>query len=790
MLIGASALLAPIIIHLIARHRYPVKDFPSIYLLRYERRDNAFARRLIDPLQLLLRLIVLALLVLAMSRLFSPTASDEPAPHNLVVVVDGSASMRMQAENDEDESVVVPFETARNIARDLLAEIQLPSRCALIRAGEAIETLAPLGPDPQPALVALEEMQPGDGTGPGLIRAIAESVEMVRGRREVKSQIVVITDRFAGAFESRHQGDMATIESLVESMGDQLDVVIVDVSTGEAENLAIILADLRGGRVRIGDDAHVVTRVKNLGMTNQVAKLAMIVGGRKEAPFRNLVLEPGDEVVADLTSRVKRSLRGFATVTLDNNDAVPHDDLFTIPFVVEPSRRILVVNGVSIDETADIEASTLAGLSGGGSAIFEEEEVIDGARILQYALNPGRELGLAFGTGLDTIQITPDALPAQTLSKYDAIILYDVSKLSDQSVKDLDVFVSEGRSLLIIASGDLNPIEFNGNLASARSDAAAVSPVRFGKDINLDPPAAVRFAPVATDAFGEGVTYQPGPWLAPFRHRGQGDLGTIRFRTIREIREIEPGANVLMQVEGRPLAIEAARGRGKVVVLTFGLELGRGNIAMTKVFPILVWRLMDYLGGRLHARPPDTLVAAAPAALDASEMAFSLTRDLELARALEQPRAVEVEDIAGTDTEGPLELTVNDQSTVFVDSLDAGNYWLKRRGGAVADARAGGYRRPVTVNPDPRESRMERPSDEDLQKLLGENIQLLKGPRVAGLAPTGMELWRWLIMGLVAAYLLEAIIAYITGAIRDKRQEALEAEDQADAPDLEETEAN
>jgi hypothetical protein len=221
-----------------------------------------------------------------------------------------------------------------------------------------------------------------------------------------------------------------------------------------------------------------------------------------------------------------------------------------------------------------------------------------------------------------------------------------------------------------------------------------------------------------------------------------------------------------------------------VVVLSFGLELGRGNIAMTKVFPILVWRLMDYLGGRLHARPPDTLVAAAPAALDASEMAFSLTRELELANALEQPRQSGVEDATDLGYTEPLPLTVNEQSTVFVDSLSAGNYWLKRRGGSVTDARAGGYRRPVTVNPDPRESHMERPSDEDMQKLLGENVQLLKGPKVAGLAPTGLELWRWLIIGLVAAYLLEAIVAYITGAIRDKRQEALEAEDHAEAPDL------
>ncbi len=134
MLAGFAALAVPTIIHLIARHKYPVLNFPSLRLLRYERRDNAFANRLVDPLQLLLRLLVLALLVLAMSRLFSPGSSSTPAPRNLVVVVDTSASMRIQARGTDAADQAAPIDRARRIAKALLSEIALPSRCALISA--------------------------------------------------------------------------------------------------------------------------------------------------------------------------------------------------------------------------------------------------------------------------------------------------------------------------------------------------------------------------------------------------------------------------------------------------------------------------------------------------------------------------------------------------------------------------------------------------------------------------------------------------------------------------------
>jgi hypothetical protein len=72
---------------------------------------------------------------------------------------------------------------------------------------------------------------------------------------------------------------------------------------------------------------------------------------------------------------------------------------------------------------------------------------------------------------------------------------------------------------------------------------------------------------------------------------------------------------------------------------------------------------------------------------------------------------------------------------------------------------------------------MELIEEEELQDVIGEAVRIIKPAEVASLAPAGKEWWRWAVIILVAAYFIEAIVGYLTGAIRDKRQEDQEAAD-------------
>src|SRR5207249_978449 len=98
------------------------------------------------------------------------------------------------------------------------------------------------------------------------------------------------------------------------------------------------------------------------------------------------------------------------------------DDTFSVPLNVSETRRVLIVNGASQAAAAD---SALAGLGQPASQpkAADAEETVDGAMILRFVLNPGRELGRASGTGIDTTLVAPEALVGQTLSKFELVVL-------------------------------------------------------------------------------------------------------------------------------------------------------------------------------------------------------------------------------------------------------------------------------------------------------------------------------------------------------------------------------
>jgi len=738
MLAGLVGMGIPIALHLIAKHRFPVCDFPTVRLLSRDERTNVFAMKLIDPLQLILRLLLLLLLVLAMARLFSG-AGGAPAPRNLVVVLDASASMTQTVKNPEGSAQIPIFELAIREAQALLGEVQPPSQSALVVAGEQTVVLAELQPGHEAALASLRAEGPDalratDGSGEGLIHAIGTAANLVRKRREVKSQIVVLTDLRASAFATRNQKD---IEKLVRSrsdLGRKLDLVFVDLAAEATENLAITDTRVRGSKVKVGDDAHVLATVRNTGTKEQKAKLQLVVGNQPDPAVTEITLEPGAEAIIDLTTPVNRSVRTVADVRIKDPDSFMADDVSSVPLNVSESRRVLIVNGA--DQTAGVD-HTLAGL-GQAEEETAERATIGGATILRYVLNPGRELGRTSGTGIDCTVVAPDAMPGQTLSKYELVVLYDVSSLPAQAMDDLQTFVRDGRALLIVCSAEVSALQFNRNFFRVDPRSQGLSPAQLGNDQELSP------------ALSLAVPNSSHPWLTPYRDPLQGDLSSVVFTKVRELLALhEQAAVVLAAQDGRPLAVDMPLGRGRVVLLAFGFELNRGNLGRTRVFPALMWRLVDYLTGQLRVLPADRLVALQPTVVDVSEPGFAFATELELSC-----------------PEGdPLRLPVTERQTVLIPPLPAGQYQLHKPRVAGAGA---GHTRNLAVFLDPRESDMSRAEAEQLTDWLRGPVEVISVDQTGALAATGSEFWKIFLWLLVAAYGAEAISGYLLNARREK----------------------
>jgi hypothetical protein len=453
-----------------------------------------------------------------------------------------------------------------------------------------------------------------------------------------------------------------------------------------------------------------------------------------------------------MTAPISRSLKTFVEVRLEEPDAMAFDDHSLAPVNVADACRVLIVRGTEPVS----ESATALGQLGGGREVgtAEPAPVMDGATILRYALNPGRELGAAYSTGIETGMASPDTLSSQPLSRYDVVILYDVSSLPDKALQDLDTFARSGKALLFFCSAGCNAVKFNRSLAAGAEGRSALSPARIGNDREL------------TQPLGLALDATRHPVLAPFRDRLQGDLSALRFSRTREIQGLADGATVMFRSDdGAPLAVEGRVGQGRTVLMAFGVELDRGNVARMRAFPVMMWRLARYVSGRLSERRADILSAAVPAVLDVSEPTFAFENEIEM----EPAQGASVEGSASA-VEGRLRrMAISPDRAILVQGLPAGAYMLHKPRVERTDPVS--YERPVAVNTDPRESRTERIGEADLQALFGPGVRVLR-PGGSGdePAPRGGELWPWFIALLALAYAAEAWVGFLTNLKRERER--------------------
>ncbi|MGI6495047.1 MAG: BatA domain-containing protein [Kiritimatiellia bacterium] len=738
MLAGLAGLSIPVALHLIARHRFPVRDFPSIRLIREERRNNVFAWRLVDPLQLVLRLAVLALAVFAMARIFLPGLGARPAPRNVAVVLDASASMTRKAPSGAHPDDATVFDVAVREAAALLRDVPPPGQATLLVAGDDLRVLRHVEDDPEALRAFLASLRPAGGAGVGLVHAVAEACALLRGRHEAHSQVIVVGDGRATAFEARAADDLAAIDAAREAMGSRLEIRLLDVSGAGPDNVSVSDAALRKGAVRMGGDAHVLARVRNHGTNAVQAQLRLTVLGREAPALPPVPLAPGGEAVIDLATPVNRAASGFAEVALRTDDAYPADDRALLPFQVTDPTRVLIVHDSAPPETSAFDklGSAAPGTLQGG----EEDSRIDGARILRFVLNPARESGGTASTGIDTTMVTPDAFQTQPLGRFDFVVLYDVDTLPESAIRDLEGFVEQGKALLCFASAQCNPVRFNRNFS-------AMLPADLGNERPLQSPVGVDTAKLSH------------PAVSVFSDRGRGDLGDFRFLALRDLAPREGAVVVLSDESGSPLLVEGPFGFGRVMVAAFGLELERGTMARSRTFPVLMWRIADDLAGRLRPKPPDVLPVGRPAVLDAGEPPFAFETTLELV------------DTAATSTVRRV-MEISPSRTVMVDAspdpLEVGAYRLRKASTAGDSTAAWGYHRGIVVNPDPRESRTEALGEETLRSLFGPDARALALDDPADTAPRGVELFHLLLILLLCTYLSEAVCSWFFSAQREK----------------------
>ncbi len=186
MLLGLSAVLVPVIIHLLNRRRYEIVDWGAMQFLQL---SEVTRRRMFleEVLLMLLRMGLIAVLVLALAGPFVTTSSiarlGARTNRDIVLVFDGSYSMGSTGPDG------APHEKAKEWVRTFLADLTPGDSVAILQAKEqVVPVLAEPSRDPSLLRQHIDELPPPAGGcdwRPALQTASAILSRSQRAEREI-----------------------------------------------------------------------------------------------------------------------------------------------------------------------------------------------------------------------------------------------------------------------------------------------------------------------------------------------------------------------------------------------------------------------------------------------------------------------------------------------------------------------------------------------------------------------------------------------------------------------------
>lgn len=550
LLAAAFAALLPVALHLLARRRARVIDFPAARFIALAAEGPARRATLRDRLLMLLRSAAMALLVLAASGMHwkasTPPAlagDDPPAsslardgitpPRNLVIVLDASASMT------RTQGGVTLFDHARQRAVEALDAL----RPGIDRAGVVIARR-----DPQPLLPAMTTNIAALG---GLVTSASVTLEHADIAQALAAaaalsaplpaQLLVLTDA---------QGTSPRdIERAAAGHREFGRVHVIDVSAGAVRtNLAVL--SVRPGTPAPDGTRLVATQVANFSDEPRLARIDVRAAAATASASR--MLGPSETAWLEVSLAPLGSPADTLRVHVDD-PGFAADNTIEIPLPRTDDPPIIVSSRTPLTAIVAIRAAVDA-----------------------WAASPSRVIEPGDAAALDT-----DA----------PVVLVSPITLDDASINVLRRRASRGAPLLVFAWSPLDapPLLALGLLAlplPAHADTSAPAPATTDAALRLAPGTAasdaLRAAALGLERAGARATHAPhAPRVIAHEADATSDLAPPR-----------PATSLLLAGE-HPVVTLHALDRASVGVLAFDPTLGSAAASASAWFAVLVARLLD-----------------------------------------------------------------------------------------------------------------------------------------------------------------------------------------------------
>lgn len=563
---------APILLHLFDRRRNVVIEWGAMQFLMEAATRRTSARKLKQWLLLLLRVLAVAALVLSLAQPMLPgNWFGNTERGETIFVVDNSMSMlRTTGEMSLFDSAI---ERAAEAIQDM-------------PAGDSVRVLL-ASPYPTWAMGGsmrvdsgfrdaikdeMRELHPTHGRS-DLLSALFTAAQAEVAPTQHKRRIVLLTDGQGSDWSLADDAGWQRFRDVLTSASipTQLDVVELDRKNKPANNLAV--NDIHASRTVIGVNKSfsLTAQVQNYGRnTSAPCSVTWTIDGAEEHDNRIPNLDGGQ--VHDVVWKYSFAETGVYALScsIDSNDELAPDNEATV--VVEVVNEVPIVVVESAPDLAEMQRD----------AFFVQAALgwLDGESL--------DERGVHAPTLMD-----PARLERTDLQQYRAVVIPNLTVLSDEIVVRLRDYVSSGGGLWIGLGARTDVEAFNQHFFA---DGDGLSPLAIDRIVDERPSITDRKVKSRLTKIDPFLKEHPA--TAELADTDRLDTGEItvsrRFRFVPPP-EGEDISVLLGLTNGEPLAVEKYVGRGRVIVQSIPLRMQWSDLARSQAFVVMVQDWLAYL---------------------------------------------------------------------------------------------------------------------------------------------------------------------------------------------------
>lgn len=616
MLAGLIALVVPYVIHLMFRQKPRDVQMGSVRFLREIMEKHRNRKKIFRWLLMALRMACIALIALMFARPYLNKLTKSDGNERLVVIlIDKSASMQLLADGVSltDEAVSQAKEIVRNASDQTKFEIAFfDHEVHPLTGNDASEGSSV----PLTTSQLLNEL-----TSPKQSYSATDYAAAFRWAHDIcassKSDL-----RQLHVFTDLQQSGLAWSD--VEPMPKEVKVNVHDLGRDLPNNIAITGSTPNRLVIRPGDSTSIEVALLNSGpfaLEEIPVKLDLKNGSRTIHKHDKVNLEPGsiERVEFELPELQEGVWEG--NVSVETIDDLSFDNLRHVAILAKPQYRVLVVDG-------DDE---------------QEKEFLRETHHLQSALRLAPR-GKSYAES--PYQVVTESIDAP-FENFDAIVLANVARVSEQSADRLQKFVESGGGLVVFGGDRVTASGYE-----SLQDADLIPGKLLDVEEAIDIPWRIESWDKSNSIF------------APFNDPQHGDLRQLAFRGLVNL-EPSGDANVVAQfADAKPFVIEQSIGDagGGVVWVTTSCGNQWSNWTQSSMYLPIIHQMLGHLNGLNTGGPLQEALIDTNSESELASFAPGIFREGKFWQVVNvSPRESETERCSIEDFATRFELNVGDQ---------------------------------------------------------------------------------------------------------------------------------